>query len=70
MTTLKDQSNIEAIQRLHEQIIQHGEDDRFNESPKYPAIVLKYELANGRTLSREYQLSNYEFIYTLFQKNL
>ena len=68
MTTLKDQRNIKAIQRLHEQIIQHGEDDRFNESPKYPAIVFEYELANGRTLSREYQLSNYKSFKPYFKK--
>ena len=68
MTTLKDQRNIQAIQRLHEQIIQYGEDDRFNESPKYPAIVFEYELANGRTLSREYQLSNYKSFKPYFKK--
>lgn len=68
MTTLKDQSNIQAIQHLHEQIIQFGEADRFDESPEYPAIVLKYELANGRTFSREYQLSNYESFTPHFKK--
>ena len=68
MTTLKDQSNIQAIQRLHEQIIQYGEDDRFNEMPKHPAIVFEYELANGRTLSREYQLSNYKSFKPYFRK--
>ena len=37
-------------------------------SPKYPTIVLKYELANGRTLAREYQLSNYDFYAPYFKK--
>ena len=32
MTSLEDQSNMKAIQGLHERIIQYGEDDRFNES--------------------------------------
>ena len=68
MTSLKDQSNMKAIQGLHERIIQYGEDDRFNETPKYPTIVLKYELANGRTLAREYQLSNYDSYAPYFKK--
>lgn len=67
-TTLKDQRNIQVIQRLHEQIIQHGEDDRLDESPKYPTIVFSYELANGHTLSREYQLSNYKSFKPYFKK--
>ena len=37
-------------------------------APKHPAIVLKYELANGRTLSREYQLSNYDSYAPYFKK--
>ena len=59
---------MKAMQGLHERIIQYGEDDRFNERPKHPAIVLKYELANGRTLSREYQLSNYDSYASYFKK--
>ena len=68
MTLLKDKSNIVAIQKLHEQIIKYGENDVLNISPEYPTISLEYELENGHTLSREYQLRNYESFTPYFQK--
>lgn len=67
-TLLTDTRNIQTLRRLHQQIIEHGEDERFESNSETPSVFLTYELQNGRKVSREYQLRNYEAFSPYFRK--
>lgn len=59
---LTEDQNKVTLRKLHEQIIERGESERFvsdRENPT-PSIFIKYELENGRNISREYFLRNYD----------
>lgn len=65
---LKEDSNIRTLRKLHEQIIEHGKDERFALNGEYPSVFLMYELENGQKEAREYHLRNYDAFTPYFKK--
>lgn len=66
--TLIDAKNLTTLRTLHEQIIKHGKHERFAPSWETPSIFIKYELTNGRKMTREYFLSNNDDFSPYFEK--
>lgn len=53
----KDKGNISLILKLHEQVIENR-NNRFHNPLTYQNIVIAYELKNGATIVRQYQVPN------------
>lgn len=68
MTFLTEAGNMNNLRKLHEQIIEHGDDEKIGSNWKYPSLSFRYELMNGQMVTREYQLHNYEAFTPFFKK--
>lgn len=59
---LTENQNKATLRKLHEQIVEHGEGEKFvsDGEKQSSSIFIKYELENGRNVTREYFLHNYD----------
>ena len=69
---LTENQNKATLRKLHEQIIKHGENEKFMSDGEKPisSIFIKYELENGRNETREYFLRNYDSFSPYLKKSL